>query len=62
LSFPRVPAKVLSLSDLPTFTIVRAIRWFAEFMTYALTSRLRASWIEENGNEGSQGFGEVHET
>ena len=43
LSFPRVPAKVPSPSDLPTFVIVHCQRAVFEFTTYALESRLRAS-------------------
>src|SRR4029077_10292579 len=42
-SFPRVPGKLPSPSDLPTFVIVRCQPWFVEFTTYALASCLRAS-------------------
>jgi hypothetical protein len=34
LSFPRVPAKVPSPSDLPTFVIAHRQPWFVEFTTY----------------------------
>jgi len=48
LPFPRVPAKVPSPSDLPTFVIVHCQPWFVEFVEFttdALGSRLRASRI-----------------
>jgi hypothetical protein len=45
LSFPRVPTKVPSPSDLPTFVIVHCQLWFVEFTTDVLASRLRASRI-----------------
>jgi hypothetical protein len=58
-SLPCVPGKVpftIRFADLrhrPLPTVV------VEFTTDALASRLRASWMERVGNEGSQGFGKV---
>ena len=54
-----VPGKVpftIRFADLrhrPLPTVV------VEFTTYALARRLRASWMEGEGNEGGQGFGKV---
>ena len=58
LSFPRVPAKVPSPSDLPTFAIVRVNRWFAEFTT-STHKRLEGEPDGGEGNEGAQSFGKV---
>src|SRR4029077_5991553 len=44
--FPCAPEKVPSRSDLPTFVKSIAGRQFVEFTTYALASRLIASWME----------------
>jgi hypothetical protein len=54
-SLPDATAKVPSRSDLPTFVKSIAGRRFVEFTTYALASRLIASWMEA-GDEGDQGF------
>ena len=43
---PCAPEKVPSRSDLPTFVKSIAGRRFVEFTTYALASRLIASWME----------------